>query len=416
MTDIRVHSFDSGLVLATERNRSVASAAVSIKLPLGSARDPHDRVGAAAILEELLLRGSRSMTSREQSDAFDALGVSRSTSTTTFHTTIHATALGDRLDEAIPLLADMVRAPRLADDGFEASRELCLSAARAIAEDPQELVTIKLREHHAPSPLNRSHLGTIDGLENCDAAHLREHYAAFAAPGGCIIAVAGDIEHDRVRDRVGGCLDDWSVAGNAAPTADAEPRRGYHHVDQDTNQTHVAVAYDAPAERDDRAVLERLAVAVLSGGMSGRLFTEVREKRGLCYAVQASYSTSKDFGRTTAYVGSTPDRAQESFDVLFDEIRGLGVRDGAVTPDEFRRAKTGLKSRLVMSGESTRARAQALGNDLFRIGRARSLDEVGSAIDGVSLDELNGYLADRSFGEVTIVSVGPAPLAVAERV
>jgi predicted Zn-dependent peptidase len=271
---------------------------------------------------------------------------------------------------------------------------------------------LKLREQHAPPPINRPHLGTVDGLENCTAEDMREHYAALATPGGAVIGVAGDIDQDEVVARLGDVFGDWT-GETPDPTWDASAApRGYRHTEQQTNQTHIAVAYEGPAEREHEATLERLATAVLSGGMSGRLFAEVREKRGLCYAVQASFNTTKAYGRTTAYVGTTPDRAQESLDVLMGELRRLGSGDGAVTPEEFRRAKTGLKSRLVMSGESTRARAGALASDVYRLGTPRSLDDIAAQIDAVELDELNAYLAERGLGEVTIASVGPSPLSL----
>ncbi len=412
MTTIQTHRFPNSLTLATESNGSVASAAVSLRLPLGSARDPEGRVGEAAILEELLLRGSESLPSREQSDAFDALGVSRSTSTTTFHTVVGASALGDRLEEALPLIADMVRRPRLGDDGFAASRELCLLSARAVSENPQELVMLKLRERHAPTPLNRPQIGTVEGLEACTAESTRQHYAENALPEGAILAVAGKIDHDRVVEQIGALFGEWDGRASEPTWNPADAERGYVHTQQETNQTHVAVAYDGPAERDNDAVLERLATAVLSGGMSGRLFTEVREKRGLCYAVHASFTTTRDYGRTVAYVGTTPERAQESLDVLTDELRKLGSGAAKVTPEEFRRAKTGLKSRLVMSGESTRARAGALASDVYRLGEPRSLDQIAAAIDAVSLDQLNEYLERRGLGELTIATVGPAELNV----
>lgn len=413
MTDIRIHELPGGARLATERNHSAASAAVSIRLPLGSARDPEGMVGAAPILEELLLRGSADKTSREQADAFDAIGVSRSTTTGTFHLSVGATALGTRLDDAFPLLVEMVRTPRLDDDGFRAARDLCVQSVRGLADDPAERAMIALGERHGPSPINRSHLGTEEGLRAASADRIREHFASGSVPGGTLIAAAGSLDHDRVADRFALLLDGWQGSAPDLSWDGTNAIRGYGHTEHESNQTHIAVAHDAPPEADRDSVYERLAAAVLSGGMSGRLFTEVREKRGLCYAVHASYSTARTFGRCTAYVGTTPDKAQESLDVLLGELTRLGTPDGPVTPDEFARAKTGLKSRLVMSGESTRARASALATDLDRLGRARPLHEIAREIDAATLDGLAAYLTRRDRGRLTIVSVGPAPLKVA---
>ncbi|MEL6797289.1 MAG: insulinase family protein, partial [Planctomycetota bacterium] len=149
---------------------------------------------------------------------------------------------------------------------------------------------------------------------------------------------------------------------------------------------------------------------VLSGGMSGRLFTEVREKRGLCYAVSAGYRGDDRFGAFSAYVGTTPERAQESLDVLTAELRRIRTPEGAVTADEFERARTGMRANIVFHGESTAARASALVADYQKLGRARTLDEMTAAIDAVTLDSLNEHLAETPLGGATLQTLGPKEL------
>ncbi|CAN5843416.1 hypothetical protein BH11PLA1_BH11PLA1_23970 [soil metagenome] len=189
------------------------------------------------------------------------------------------------------------------------------------------------------------------------------------------------------------------------------PLKGTNHHEQDeSNQAHIFLAHDAPAESHPDARLERLAVAVLSGGSASRLFSEVREKRGLCYSVSAGYSADKLFGRTIAYVGTTPERAQQSLDVLRAELARIGTSAGAVTAEELARAKIGHKSSLVFSGESAGARAMALAIDQHRIGRPRSLDEIATESESVTLGELNSYLARRKTGATTLVTLGPGKL------
>jgi len=144
--------------------------------------------------------------------------------------------------------------------------------------------------------------------------------------------------------------------------------------------------------------------------MSGRLFTEVREKRALCYSVAAGYTTEKDIGTLSAYVGTTPERAQQSLDVLWSELQRLATPEGRATPEELHRAAVGMKSRLIFSGESTTARAGALTGDYIRLGRARPLSELIEQIQLLNLDELNAYLARRKPGHPTIQTLGPAAL------
>jgi predicted Zn-dependent peptidase len=142
--------------------------------------------------------------------------------------------------------------------------------------------------------------------------------------------------------------------------------------------------------------------------MSGRLFTEVREKRGLCYAVYAAYQSMRERGGVFAYAGTTPQRAAETLEVLTEQLKCLS--DG-VAEDEYARAVVGLKTRLVMQGESTAARAAALASDQYLRGRPRTLDQVAAEIDAVSLDSLNRFVAEHRPDQFTTLNVGPEPLS-----
>jgi predicted Zn-dependent peptidase len=150
-----------------------------------------------------------------------------------------------------------------------------------------------------------------------------------------------------------------------------------------------------------------MAIEVLSGGSSGRLFTEIREKRGLCYSVGVSYSSLKGIGTVFGYAGTSNERAQATLDCLIAELHR--ICDG-VAPDELDRAKIGLKASTIMSGESTSARAGAIAHDFFMRGRIRTLDEIKSAIDAVTVDQVNRYLKRNKPGPFTVVIVGPKEL------
>ena len=394
------------MILLVERISGVASTALSWLLPLGSSTDPADRDGEAAMLSELLFRGAGGMTSREHSDALDRLGVQRSSRTATHHLRIDATLVGDRVLEAMPQVAVLVREPALPADAIEPVRSLCLQSLEALDDDPQHLAMLRLRQRHLPPPFNRHGYGQRAVLETVSGEELRQAWAQRCSPEGSILAAAGAVDGSQLADRLNVLLSGWS--GQATRVQEtAPPQRGYLHVEQDTAQVHIGLAYDAPREADDGAMLERLAVAVLSGSTSGRLFTEVRQKRSLCYSVSASYRPGRDRGLVALYAGTTLQRAQETLDVCIAEIERLGE---GVQREEFQRAVIGLKSHLIMQGESTPARAAALGRDYFRLGRARTLDEIGRAIDAISLEALNAYLARRRFGAYTVVSIGPGEL------
>lgn len=409
MDPIRTTVLDCGMPLLTETIPGVRSLGLTWLLPVGSALDPADRVGRSTIFEELILRGSGELDSRAQADAFDTLGVARGTTTETFSMALSATMLGARLSEALPLIVDMVRRPRFEAEQLEPAKALALQALAGLNDDPQERVMLELRARHAPPPVNRSPMGTVEGISAIEAAELAPAWAAQAVPAGgqTVLALAGDVDHDAAVAMLNKLLRGWT--GQAKPI-DWDPSgtdRGRHHINDETNQVHIAIAYDAPAEGSPDAWLERAVTAVLSGGMAGRLFTEVREKRGLCYSVYATYGGEQKYGRGIAYAGTTPERASETLSVLTSELQRINTAEGRVTEDEFQRAIVGMKSKLVMSGESTSARAGALARDYRKIGRGRSLDELASEVDAITLDALNDYLARRSLGTTTTVTIGP---------
>lgn len=409
MTDINHITLDNGLHIVIEKMTGVKSAALCWLLPAGASHDPESSIGISALWSELLLRGAGDLDSRAQADAFDRIGVSRSTRLSSRFLSIDATTLGSRLHEALPPLVEMVRRPRFDQGSIEPVRELCLQAIEALEDEPGERCALGARQRHLPAPFNRSTLGEAEAIRAITRDQIVSGWAERAVPGGSILAIAGAVEPEQAIEQLRQLLDGWEGA-RPDPAPRTEPPRAYAHEEDDTNQVQIVLAADAPAESHPDSMIERLAVSVLSGGMSSRLFTEVREKRGLCYSVHARYSADRDFGVLGADVGTQPDRAQESLDVLTAELHRIASPEGRVTPEEFARAVAGMKSRLVFSGESTGARAGAIAGDLFRLGRPRTLREIADRIDAISLDSLNGYLQSRALGRVTVQSVGPRPL------
>jgi predicted Zn-dependent peptidase len=407
---ITTTTLQNNLTIVAEPIPGVGSAAITWLIPTGSARDPQSKLGLSAITAELLLRGSSSLDARQQADAFDNLGASRGACVETFHHSISCTTLGLQLSSTLPLLADMVLDPRFDADSFAPSQELCLQAVHSLQDDPQDRVMLNLRANHAPSPINRSALGSLAGLEATSLSDIKAHWQKTALPTNSIFAVAGDIDPDAIAKQLESLTSSWTGSSPEVTWDPSKTNRAYHHEQDETNQVHIALAYDAPAESDPDCWLERVTTAILSGGMSCRLFTEVREKRSLCYSVYASYAGSQKYGRATAYVGTTPERAQESLDVLTDQLERINTPEGKVTQSEFDRAVVGLKSRLVMSGESTGARAGALARDQFKLGAARSLADLTTQLEAVTLDKINDYLSRRSLGATTISTLGPAAL------
>jgi predicted Zn-dependent peptidase len=178
-------------------------------------------------------------------------------------------------------------------------------------------------------------------------------------------------------------------------------------VPQETAQEQIGVAYAAAGLGEPGYAEARMAIEVLSGGMSSRLFTEVRERRGLCYSVRASHSSLRGAGAVFAYAGTTPERSQETLDVLLAELQR--VAEG-VTEEEVERARVGLLSALVMQGEASHSRARSLARDMYLIGRVRSLEEIRQTFSGVTPAGIVAYLREHPPADFTVVTLGPKTL------
>jgi predicted Zn-dependent peptidase len=294
----------------------------------------------------------------------------------------------------------------LPDEEVDAVKALALQDLRGLEDEPRSKVLVELRKHHYPTPLSNDHRGTVETIEGLTADAIRSHHTKLFGPKGTILAVAGNIDWTALRDQVGRLFGDWKGGSDNAWTLGPQPsKRG--HLKKDTEQTQIAVAYGSVpvAHADYYAAMG--AVNVLSGGMSSRLFTEIREKRGLCYAVWASYQTLKDRGSVLCYAGTTNARAKETLDMLLAELKRLPE---GIEPEEVDRLRAGLKSSLIMAQESTASRALSLASDWYHLGRVRSIDEIQAAIDGLTPELLLGHLHRYPPKDFTIVTLGPKPL------
>ena len=402
------HQFPNGLTLLGEKMPGMQSAAMTLLVPVGSAVDPEGACGTATVMSDLLLRGAGSRDSRTLTDYLDSLGLQRSSTSGVHHLRLSCAALAARVMEGLATYADIVRRPHLPEAGFEAARDLALQGLAGLEDDPRQKVLIHLRERHFPHPLGRSTMGKKEELEAMTLETCRGHFSRAFGPDGTILAVAGNIDFAAVRDEVDRQFGDWKPASPQTP-AQRPGQGGILHVNHASEQTHIGIAYPCIEETHPDYYIVRTAMEVLGGGMSSRLFTEVREKRALVYNVWAGYSSLKGIGAIMGYAGTSNDRAQATVDTVVAELYRLcdGVAQG-----ELDRAKVGLKAATIMQGESTSGRAGAIAHDYFVRGRIRTLDEVKDAIDAVTLEKVNAWLKANRPGPFTIVTVGPKELII----
>ncbi|MBN2183554.1 MAG: insulinase family protein [Sedimentisphaerales bacterium] len=404
-----MHVLKNGMVLLGEPMEAVGSVAFGFMLPAGAALLPEGCCGAANVISDWIFRGGGDKDSRQLSDAIDGLGLVRSRSIGSSHISIGASLEAGNLEQALELYADVILRPRLQDEQFEPARQLAVDEVLSLDDDPRHKVMLKLREQFYPSPLGRSTLGEISQLQDLTADKTRNILKDKFNLSGTIFSVAGKYDFGRICEQIENLFAGIETKPHEIDFRVQKNSGKYLHIKNDGAQTHIALMTETVRPSDDDYYNARVAVSVLSGGMSARLFTEVREKRGLCYAIGARYHSLKYAAGIMCYAGTTPDKAQETLDVIIGEFERL--REG-ISEEEIARAKVGLKSSLILQSESSSSRAGAIAGDYYVLGRIRSLDEIKSGIDATNVDSVIEFLRKNIFGDFTVLTIGPAKLEV----
>jgi predicted Zn-dependent peptidase len=405
---IFTHTYSNGLTLLVESMAGVQSAAFSLLLPCGSNDDPLGRPGAASILCDWITRGAGELDSVELTNALDNLGVQRSEGVGNTHLSLGGAMLAQKLPEVLALYASIIRQPHLPDEEFEAARLGVEQSLRSLEDEPRQKVMVELRRRCYPEPWSWPTEGTLEGIAALDAGQVREQYQRTARPSGAILGIAGRVDFEQVREQVGELLGDWGDKP-VVPWSGGERGPRSDHLHQESTQTQIGIAFPAVPYRDPDYYAAWGVVNVLSGGMSSRLFTEVREKRGLCYSVYATLHSLRDQAQVLCYAGTSADRAQETLDVTLREL--VRVTEG-VGEDELRRCQAGAKSSLIMQQESSASRASSLARDWYHLGRVTTLEEVRGQIESLTVPRLLDYLRRHPPRDFTVLTLGPGPLEV----
>jgi predicted Zn-dependent peptidase len=405
---ILTHTFSNGLVLLAQPMQWLQSAAFSFLVPAGCVHEPDERLGLGSFACEMTLRGAGPRDNRQFVLDLDNLGVEHHASVSSARMSYGGATLAENLPAALGIFADVLQRPRLPEEELEACRQTVLQSLRAVEDEPAEKAMIELRRRFYPEPWGRSSLGEQDALETIELDEIRDFVQHQFQPRGTVLGVAGRVEWEPLKELVGRLFGGWRAA-NGAEFVEHPAQGGYLHVPFDSAQTHIGIAYASAPYRHEDYFRAWGAVGALGGGMSSRLFTEVRERRGLCYSVYASYHTLLDRAGVFCYAGTSAQRAQETLDVTLAELRRLAR---GIDPGELDRLKARIKTELVMQQESSFSRASSIAREWYHLNRARTLDELQRIIDGLTCAEINEYLAANPPGAFTIVTVGPEELRV----
>lgn len=396
----------NGLTLVVEAMPAVQSAAFTMLIPAGSIYDPVGENGAGAVLTDLLTRGAGDLDSRELSLTLDNLGLQRSESPGTSHISLSGATLAEKLPEVLRIYGEIVCNPALPEEQFEATREGALQYLYSLEDEPRQKIFSELRRRCLESPWGLPNEGTIESVQQLKYESVIQLYQKNFRPNGTILGIAGNVDFDEIKQVVVEVFGEWQPKEESSVTT-GERGLKWDHLSHESTQTHIGIAYDSIPYHDPAYYEAWAAVSILSGGMSSRLFTEVREKRGLCYSIHASLSSLKDQARVLCYAGSTTERAQETLDVTIQEIQKLGE---GISPEELERCKARAKSSLVMSQESSFSRSTSIARDWYHLGRITTLDEVRKKIDALTVPAVLDFVNAHPAEDFTILTIGPQEL------
>jgi predicted Zn-dependent peptidase len=413
-TELDQHTFrtavPNGLTVLTERVPSVRSAAVGIWVRTASVHEPVVQMGVSHLLEHMVFKGTERRSAQEIALALEARGGSLDAYTSRDATTYQARVLDAELPRAVDVLTDLVRRPTLKDGDLELERNVILEEINTVEDTPDDQVfDLSAQALWPEHPYGYRILGTKDTVTALSTGDLRGLHGRAYVPRNCVIAAAGNLEHEALLDLLE--RHGWFGEGEAgdppaAPPVPAAVRGVTAKFAKDTAQTHIVFATDTVAFPDERKYAIMVLANVFGGGMSSRLFQRIREELGLAYAIYAYTTLYHRAGVAGVYVGTQPKTAQAAADAILEEYRKL-AREG-LTGAALAEAKQQTQGQLMLSLESPLSRMYRLAAGGVYGEPYQTLDQVLARVTALTPDDVGAAAAEYFAAErQTTVWLGP---------
>jgi predicted Zn-dependent peptidase len=406
-----VHS--SGLRIVTEEVPSVRSAAVGIWVNVGSRDEAPATAGASHFLEHLLFKGTTSRTALEISSSIESVGGEMNAFTSKEYTCFYARVIDTDLPMAIDVVSDLITSSIVTALDVDAERKVVLEEIAMRDDDPSDLVHDLFSDtYYGDTPIGRPILGTIDSINGMSRSTVFNYYKKKYLPQDLVVAVAGNIKHKRVVAMVEQALSrDNFLDVLAAPVI--RPNIPVKNTKQQSvgllykksEQAHMFYGMEGVARADERRFAMGVLSAALGGGMSSRLFQEIREKRGLAYSVYAYAQQFAGSGVLGFYAGCNPTKAIEVVEIIRSVLSD--VADNGMTHEEIERAKGAVRGSLVLSQEDTGSRMSRIGKNEIVYGQVMDFDDILKAISRVSAEDIREIASEFLVKTPTLALVGP---------
>ena len=400
--------FSNGLRLLTESMPDVRSVSLGVWLNRGSRHEGQSHEGIAHFAEHMLFKGTGRRSAQDIAQEVDSIGGQLDAFTAKEYGSYYIKVLDEHLPRAVDLLADLVLRPAFRQDDLEKEKKVVLEEIKMVEDIPDDLVHEMFTATFWPEhPLGRSILGSPDSVTGISQGVLRDFFARTYVGGNLVITAAGHLDHAHLRDLIEAAFDPVHVDPDSFDARPPVPSPKLVVRDKELEQSHLCLGTRGyPQDHADRYASFVLNT-VLGSSMSSRLFQNVREKRGLAYAVSSGLMSYRDAGVLTVYAGCDPGAVGDVIDLVVAELRTL--RCDPVPDPELQRAKDHLKGNLVLGLESTTSRMSQLARSELCFGRQIDLSEHLSAIDGVGADDLQRVATEWfSTGSLGATVLGPA--------
>jgi predicted Zn-dependent peptidase len=403
----------SGLRIVTEEVPSVRSAAVGIWVNVGSRDEAPATAGASHFLEHLLFKGTTSRTALEISSSIESVGGEMNAFTSKEYTCFYARVIDTDLPMAIDVVSDLITSSVVTALDVDAERKVVLEEIAMRDDDPSDLVHDLFSDtYYGDTPIGRPILGTVDSIQGMSRNTVFNYYKKKYLPQDLVVAVAGNIKHKQVVAMVERALSrDNFLDVLAAPVVRPNTliknsrQQSVGLLYKKSEQAHMFYGMEGVARADERRFAMGVLSAALGGGMSSRLFQEIREKRGLAYSVYAYAQQFAGTGLLGFYAGCNPSKAVEVVEIIRSVL--ADVADNGMAHEEIERAKGAVRGSLVLSQEDTGSRMSRIGKNEIVYGQVMDFDDILKAISRVSPEDIHEIASEFLVKTPTLALVGP---------
>ena len=400
---ITVSTLANGLRIITDRMDHVETASLGVWVGTGTRHEAEAVNGVSHLLEHMAFKGTARRNPAEIAVAIENVGGIINAYTSREQTAYYAKVLADDAPLAMDVIGDIICNSTFPEDELERERQVILQEIGQAADVPEDVVFDTFQAVAYPDQaVGRTVLGDPDVVEHLPRADMITYMQQNYRPSRLILAAAGKVDHDRFAREVEAQFGSWR-AGDCAEPEPARYRGGYALAESDSEQAHIVLGFPALSYLDDNFYTLQVLSTLFGGGMSSRLFQEVREKRGLVYSIYSFASGMMDHGLFGIYAGSGPDTAHEVCRIVAQQCRSLA---GTVTEDETARARAQLKAQILMSRESTGQRAEQAATQLLAFGRRKTVEEVVAQIEAVDATKVSDLAAQIFSGAPTFAASG----------